>query len=330
VKRRDLLSLVGGAAAAGALPIAVGAQAQQTMPVIGYLSGLSAGDRPVLRDAFHKGLSEGGYIAGRNITIEYRYADNRVERSRKHAAELVSRKVSVIVVTGGPSAILAVKRLTSSIPILFTSGADPVQAGIVTSLSRPDGNLTGISFFAAHVSPKQMELFREFLPRVAVIGLILRPDTTDSHVAEPLTHEAARALGLRLVVVKAATPMEIDAAIARLAQEKVDAAIVGADPFYTSRATQFIALGTQHRIPLAYANREFVEAGGLLSYGNNISDAYQRLGVLTSRVLKGAKPIDLPIDRAVKFELVVNLKAAKALGLTFPHSLLSRADEVID
>jgi ABC-type uncharacterized transport system substrate-binding protein len=327
MRRRDALSLIGGAAA-GALPRV--ARAQQAMPVIGYLSGLSAGDRPALAEAFHKGLSEGGYIAGRNVAIEYRYADNRVERSREHAAELISRKVSVIVVTGGPISALVIKRLTSSIPILFTSGADPVQAGIVTSLSRPDGNITGISWFAAHVPPKQMELFREFLPRVSVIGLVIKPDTTDTHVVEPIAQEAARALGIRLVVVKAATPVEIDAAFARLGQEKVDAAIVGADPFYTSRATQFIALGTQHRIPLAYANREFVETGGLLSYGNNISDAYHRLGVLTSRVLKGAKPADLPVDRAVKFELVVNLKAARALGLTLPHSLLSRADEVID
>ena len=243
MRRRDALMLLSGAVAASGLPSA--ARAQQAMPVIGYLSGLSAGDRPVLGEAFHKGLSEGGYVAGRNVTIEYRYADNRVERSREHAAELVSRKVSVIVVTGGPISVLAVKRLTSSIPILFTSGADPVQAGIVTSFSRPDGNTTGISWFAAHVPPKQMELFREFLPRVAVVGLVIKPDTTDSHVVEPIAQEAARTLGLRLVVVKAATPVEIDAAFARLGQEKVDAAIVGADPFYTSRATQFIALGTQ-------------------------------------------------------------------------------------
>ena len=328
MRRRDLLAGIGGAAAAGALPLA--ARAQQAMPVIGYLNGLSAGDRLDLAEAFRKGLAEAGFVAGRNVAIEYRYGDNRIERMREHAAELVARKVAVIVATGGNNPGLVAKATTSTIPILFTSGVDPVKVGLVTSLGRPEGNVTGVSWFATDLPPKHIELLREILPHVAVIGLFVNPNNPEAAAAEAAARQAAPASGVRLVVFKASTPDEIGAAFDMLVRERVDAAIIGGDPFFASRAAQFGALAIRHRIPVAYANREQAEGGGLISYGNSVADAYHRVGILTGRILKGAKPADLPVDRAVKFELVVNLKAAKALGLTFPHSLLSRADDVID
>jgi putative tryptophan/tyrosine transport system substrate-binding protein len=249
---------------------------------------------------------------------------------REHAAELVSRKVSVIAATGGNNPGLVAKATTSTIPILFTSGVDPVRAGLVASLGRPEGNVTGVSWFATDMPPKQIELLREMLPHAAVMGLLVNPNNPESGAVEATARQAAPAFGVRLVVLKARTADEIDAGFDTLVRERVDAAIIGGDPFFTARAREFIALATRHRVPLAYANREFTDAGGLVSYGNNVVDAYRRVGAYAARILKGAKPVDLPIDRAVKFELIVNLKAAKALGLVLPHSLLSRADEVIE
>ena len=328
MRRRDALALIGGAAMIGALPSA--ARTQHALPVIGYLNGLSAGDRPVLLEAFRQGLAEAGFVEGRNVTVEYRYADNRIEQLRTHANELVARKMSVIVATGGNNPGLVAKAATSTIPVLFTSGVDPVRAGLVASLGRPEGNVTGVSFFSVDMPPKQIELLREMLPQATVFGLLINPNNPESAAAEAEARKAAPAFGVRLVVIKAFAPSEIDAAFDTLVRERVDAAILGGDPYYSTRATQFAALGARHRIPLAYVNREFSEAGGLVSYGNNVADAYRRVGIYAGRILKGAKPADLPVDRAVKFELIVNLKAAKALGLTLPHSLLSRADDVID
>ena len=328
MRRRDVITLLGGAAAAGAWPLA--ARAQQAMPVVGYLNGLSVGDRPHLAEAFRKGLAEVGYAEGRNVAIEYRYADNRTERLRELAAELISRPVSVIVATGGNNPALVAKTLTSTIPIVFLSGTDPVRIGLVASLSRPEGNVTGVSWFNAELSPKQIELLRELLPGAAAIALFVNPDNPESKIAEPAAQEAARAFGLRLVVFKPRTAGEIDAAFDTLVQQRLDAAIVSGDPFLGARSSQFIALAARHRIPLAYVNREFAQAGGLVSYGNSVTDAYRRAGVHIGKILKGTKPADLPVDRATKFELVVNLKTAKALGLTVPYSLLSRADEVIE
>ena len=330
MRRREFIAGLGGAAASPLVcPLAARAQ-QPAMPVIGYLNGLSAGDRPDLVNAFRRGLAEAGYVEGRNVAIEYRYADNRLERLREHAAELVSRKVSVIAATGGNNTGLVAKATTSTIPILFTSGVDPVRAGLVASLGRPEGNVTGVSFFATDMPPKHIELLREMLPHAAVMGLLVNPNNPESGAVEATARQAAPAFGVRLVVLKTRTADEIDAAFGTLAQERVDAAIIGADPFLSTRIAQFAALGARHRVPLAYVIREFTEAGGLVSYGNSVADAYRRVGTYAARILKGAKPADLPIDRAVKFELIVNLKAAKALGLTLPHSLLSRADEVIE
>jgi ABC-type uncharacterized transport system substrate-binding protein len=324
MRRREFIGSLVGAA----LPFA--AHAQQAIPVVGYLNAQSAGDRPFLLDAFRRGLAEGGYVEGRNVAIEYRYADNRIEKIRAQAAELVSRQVAAIVATGGNNSALVAKTLTSVIPILFTSGVDPVTAGLVASLGRPEANVTGVAWFSSELPPKHIELLREVLPRASVFGLFLNPISPEAVTAEATARQAAGASGVRLVLVRARTVDEIDAAFDTLVREQVDAAVVGADPFYTGRAKQFALLAARHRIPFAYTNREFVEAGGLMAYGNNVTDAYHRVGLLTARILKGAKPADLPIERAVKFELAVSLTAAKVLGLTLPHSLLSRADEVLD
>ena len=328
MRRRDALTLLGGAAAASALPPAT--RSQQAMPVIGYLNGQSAGDRPHLPEAFRQGLGDVGYVVGRNVSIEYRYGDNSMDRLREHAADLISRKVAVIAATGGNNSALAAKSLTSTIPILFTSGLDPVHAGLVASLGRPEGNVTGVSWFSVEMPPKQIELLREMLPHATVFGLFIDPNNQELSASEVVARHAAPAFGVRLLVLKPSTPDEINAAFETLARERVDAAIFGSSPYYTSIAKEVIALAERHRIPVAYSNREWGEAGGLVAYGNSIADAYRRVENYAARLLKGAKPADLPVDRAIKFELIINLKAAKALGLTLPHSLLSRADEVID
>jgi putative tryptophan/tyrosine transport system substrate-binding protein len=325
--RRDVMSWIGGAMAAGTLSFA--ACAQQATPVIGYLNGLSAADRPALTESFRKGLAEAGYTADR-VTIEYRYGNYRIEQLRVHAADLVSRKVAVIVATGGNNPALVAKSATPTIPILFTSGVDPVKAGLVTSLSRPEANVTGVSWFGTEVSPKQMEVLREFLPQANVVGLFVNPNNPESIVSETNARQAAPSFGMRLIVLPAGSPEQIETSFATLIRERAEAAILTGDPYLTARAKQFNALAAQHRIPMVFANREGVDLGGLVSYGNNVPDAYRRVGLLTARILKGAKPGDVPIDRATKFELVANIKTARALGLTFPHSLLGRADDVID
>lgn len=328
MRRRDAISWIGGALAAGTLSFA--ACAQQAVPVIGYLNGQSALNRPHLGETFRQALAEWGYVVGRNVAIEYRYGDNSMDKLREHAADLVARKVAVIAATGGNSSALTAMALTKTIPILFTSGLDPVRAGLVASLGRPEGNVTGVSWFSVDMPPKQIELLREMFPQAAVFGLIVDPNNQESLASEAVARQAALAFGVRLLVLKPTTPDEIGAAFETLARERADAVIVGAGPAFIARAPQFIALAAQHRIPVAYSNREWVEVGGLISYGNNIADAYRRVGIYAARILKGTKPADLPVDRAVKFELFINLKTAKALGLTLPHSLLSRADEVID
>ena len=325
MRRREFIAAIGGVAAWPHV-----AHAQQAMPVIGYLNGQFVGNRPHLAEAFRQALAESGYVVGRNVAIEYRYADNSMDRLREHAAELVSRKVAVIAATGGNNSALVAKALTSTIPILFTSGLDPVHAGLVASLGRPEGNVTGVSWFSVEMPPKQIEVLREMLPQATVFGLLIDPNNQELSASEAVARQAAPAFGVRLLVLKPSTPDEINAAFETLARERVDAAIVGSSPYYTSIAKDVIALAERHRIPAAYSNREWGEAGGLVAYGNSIADAYRRVGNYAARILKGAKPADLPVDRAVKFELIINLKAAKAFGLTLPHSLLSRADEVID
>jgi putative ABC transport system substrate-binding protein len=326
MRRRRFIGLVGGAAAAW--PLA--ARAQQPMPVVGYLSGISAGDRAHHTEAFRQGLNEIGYAEGRNVTIEYRYADNRMDRLQPLAADLIARKVAVIAAIGGNNTALIAKTLTSTIPIVFTSGLDPVKAGLVSSLNRPEANVTGVSWFSAEIGQKHIEVLHELLPHAVLIALLLNPNNPEGGFYEQSAQDGARALGRRLLVLKAGTAGEIDAAFATLVEQRANAVLIGSDPFYPTRARQLAVMSARHTLPMISAVRDLPVAGGLISYGNNVTDAYRRAGVLTGRILKGAKAADLPIDRATRFQLVINLGTAKALGITVPPSLLARADEVIE
>jgi len=326
IGRREFITLVGGAAG---WPITAGAQ--QAMPTIGYLSALSAGDRPHHTDAFRKGLSETGYVEGRDFKVEYRYADNRRDQLQPLAADLVNRKVAVIVAVGGNNTALAARALTSTIPILFTSGLDPVKAGLVTSLNRPEANVTGVSWFSAELGQKHVELLREFAPRPGPIGLVVNPNnSSEAESYEQSVQDGARAFGAPLLVRKAGTVGEIDTAFAALAEQRASSVISASDPFYTARARQLAILAARYVLPLIATARELPMAGGLISYGNSVTDAYRRVGIYAGRILRGAKPADLPVDRAIQFELIINLGTAKALGLEMPPTLLARADEVIE
>ena len=326
MKRRAFITILGGAMA---WPMVASAQ-QPAMPVIGCLNGLGQNDRPNLLVAFRRGLSEAGYVDGRNVAIEYRFAESRYDRLPVLAADLVGRKVAVIAATGGGASILAAMAATKTIPIVFTTGGDPVQEGYVARLNRPGGNVTGVSWFSNLVAGKGLGLLHELVPNAAVIALLVNPKLPETARMEGEGREAARSLGLQSLVLNASTPSEIDTAFATMRQRRVGALFVGADPFLSSRRQQIVALAARDAIPDMYTNREFVEEGGLMSYGNDTADSYRRAGVHVGRILNGASPADLPVDQATKFELVVNVKAAKAIGLTIPESFLARADEVIE
>jgi putative ABC transport system substrate-binding protein len=326
MKRREFISLLGGAAA---WPVSVRAQ-QPAMPVIGFLTSLGQDDRPNLRAAFRRGLSEAGYTEGRNVAIEYRFAENRYDQLPALAADLVDRKVAVIAATGGGNPVLAAKTSTKTIPIVFTFGGDPVLAGFVESLSRPGGSITGVSFFNSVLSGKALGLLHELVPDAAVIALLANPKNPESARTIADAQEATRTLGRQLLVLNASIPGEIDQAFAIQRQRRAGALFVGPDPFYTARRQQIVALAARDATPAMYMNREFVAEGGLMSYGNDPVDAYRRAGSYVGRILKGALPSDLPVDQATRFEFVINLKTAKALGLTIPPTLLARADEVIE
>jgi putative ABC transport system substrate-binding protein len=327
MKRRAFITLIGGAAAAWTLS----ARAQQpTLPTVGLLTSLGRNDRPNLVEAIRRGLSEAGYVEGRNVTIEYRFAENQYDRLPALAADLVSRKVAVIAATGGNNTILAAKASTATIPIVFTTGGDAVQAGLVDSLNRPGGNATGISWFGYMLSGKALGLLHELVPDAAIIALMLNPKDRETETAQRDSQEAARALGRQLLVLNASTPGEIDAAFATLRQQRAGALLVASDPFFTARRQQIVALAARDAIPAMYFNREFVAEGGLLSYGNDVPDAYRRAGLYVGRILKGEKPTNLPVEQATKFALAINLKTAKALGLKIPESFLLRADEAFE
>jgi putative ABC transport system substrate-binding protein len=326
IGRRQFISALGGAAA---WPLAAGAQ-QSAMPVIGFLSSAGRNDRPKLVDAFRQGLSEAGYVESRNVAIEFRFAENKYERLPALAADLVSRNVSVIAATGGGNSILAAKSATTTIPIVFTTGDDPVKAGYVASLNRPGGNVTGISFFAAVLGSKGLGLLHELIPNVSVIGMLLNTANPESGSMQTDAQGAARILGLRLIVLGASTPSEIETAFAAMRQRRVGALLVGGDPYFTSRLQQIVALAERDAIPAMYFNREFVADGGLMSYGTDIADGYRRAALYVGRMLKGEKPSELPVDQATRFELVINLKSAKALGIDVPPGFSARADEVIE
>ncbi len=327
IERRKFLATLVGAAATW--PRAARAQ-QPAMPVVGFLTSLGRNDRPNLADAFRRGLRETSFVEGHNVAIEYRFAENQRDRLPALAADLVARKVAVIAATGGWNSILAAKASTTTIPIVFTFGGDPVEAGIVTSLNRPGGNVTGVSFFSIMLSGKALGLLHELVPAAAVIALMVNPRNREFELVPRDAQEAARTLGRQLLVVNASTPDEINAAFATISQRRAGVLLVSGDPFYSSRRQQIVALAARDVIPAMYVNREFVAEGGLMSYGNDPVDAYRRAGVYVGRILNGASPSDLPIDQATKFELVINLKTAKTLGIEIPATLLARADEVIE
>jgi putative ABC transport system substrate-binding protein len=327
MKRRDLIIALGGALA---WPLAARAQ-QKAMPVVGFLSTGNASPGPVapLVAAFRQGLSETGYVEGQNVAIEYRWAEGHYDRLPALAADLVGRKVDVIVSTGGTPTALAAKNATSTIPIVFRAGIDPVGAGLVASLARPGGNLTGVSMLIDELTRKRLELLSELVPQAKVIALLVNPKNPATENVMRDVQEAARVKGLQLPILKANSESEIDAAFATLVQLQAGALVVAADPFLTSRREQLVALATRYAVPAIYAWREFAEAGGLISYGSSLTTAFRQLGNYAGKILKGAKPADLPVQQSTRFELVINLKTAKARGLTIPQSLLLRADELI-
>jgi putative ABC transport system substrate-binding protein len=312
-----------------AVPLAGRAQ-QKAMPVIGVLStgSPSASSGPFM-GAFRQGLSEAGYVEGQNLAIEYRWAEDHYDRLPALAADLVGRKVDLIMANSPPSA-LAAKSTTATIPIVFRGGPDPVGAGLVASLARPGGNLTGVSFLVVELYPKRFDLLSELVPHAKVIALLVNPNLPETARVIPDVQEAARAKGVQIAILKAVTESEINAAFATLAQLQAGALLVGSDPFFNSRREQLVALATRHSVPAIYQGREFAATGGLISYGASFTSVFRQLGIHAGKILAGAKPADLPVQQPTKFELVINLKTANALGLTVPQSLLARADEVID
>jgi len=326
MRRREFIALLG--AAAVAWPLAAPAQ-QSVTPVIGFLNQSSL-DAYRLR-GFHQGLKEAGFVEGENVAVEYRWADNQIDRLQMLAAELVRRQVTLIVAGGGFRSGLAAKTETKSIPVLFIAGEDPVKLGLVSSLAKPDGNLTGINILVAEVVTKRLELLRDLLPKAIRIDVLVDPiSSTTAESTLRGVETAAPTIGMQMRVFNASTISEIDAAFAGLVNERPDALFVGISPFLLDRRVQLAQLAARHAIPAIYAEREHAEVGGLMSYGASIGDAYRQLGVYAGRVLKGAKPADLPVVQSSKLELVVNRSTARMLGLTLPPTLLSIADDVIE
>ena len=327
IKRRDFLTLLGGAAAAW--PRTAGAQ--QTMPVIGYLNPSPADASAERLRVFRQGLKEAGYVEGENVVVEYRWADNQVDRLPELAADLVRRKVAVIAATGANSPAFAAKAATSTIPIVFAVSEDPVRLGLVTSLARPGGNLTGINFLNAELTAKRLELLRELVPMAIRVAVLVNPtNVTTAEISLRDVEPAARSMGLQIQVLRASTSGELNAVFATFASERPDALFVVQDPFFGTRRVQLAQLATRYAIPATYSARDYAEVGGLMTYGVNIVDAYRQVGIYTGLILKGAKPSDLPVVQSTKLDLVINAQTARLLGLTIPPTLLARADEVIE
>ena len=326
IGRREFIFTLGGAAAAWPLP----ARAQQPMPVIGFLNSSSPDGYATNVAAFRQGLREAGYVEGQNVAIEYRWAEGQVDRLPALAADLVQRRVAVIAATTAP-AVLAAKAATATIPVVFETAADPIQLGLVASLNRPGGNITGVANLNLGIAPKRLELLRELVPAASVVGLLINP--ANPLLAEPAaraSQAAAQTLGLNLHVLNASSEGDFEQVFARLMQLRAGGLIIGPDAFFTAHSRQLAALALRHAVPTVHQNREFVAAGGLVSYGGLTSDAYRLTGVYTGRVLKGEKPADLPVQQATKVELYINLKTAKTLGITIPLPLSGRADELIE
>ena len=330
MKRREFIALLGGAAAASVWPVAARAQ-QSIMPVIGFLDSRSPDALTDRLRGFRQGLKDAGFVEGENAIIVFRWAENQLDRLPALADELVRRPVAVIAASGGGAVTLAAKAATSTIPIVFLTSADPVGLGFVQSFARPGGNLTGINFFNRELAAKQLELLRELVPAARRVVVLVNPTNTAATEATLRDVErAARAMGLQIQTARASTSREIDAAFATLARERPDALFVGEDAFLNSRRLQVSLLAMRDRIPAISSGREYAEAGGLMSYGSNITDAYRQVGVYAGRILKGSKPADLPVVQADKFELVINNQTARSLGLIVPQTLLTSADEVIE
>ena len=324
MKRRELMLLLAGAMTA---PCGLHAQ-QEAMPVIGYLGSEASGPSAPFVTAFLQGLNDTGYVEGQNMVIEYRWADGRYDRLPALVTDFVGRKVDVIAALGLPSA-LAAKSATSTIPIVFSVG-DPVERGLVASLARPGGNLTGVSLINVELMPKRLELISELVPQAGVIAVLVNPNNANTERITRDMKEAARAKGVQIAILKAGTESEIDAAFANLVQLHAGALIVMGDPLFVNGRDQLVALSSRHDVPAIYQSREYAASGGLISYGTSFTAAFREVGVYVGKILNGAKPVDLPVQQPTRFELVVNLKTAKELGLTIPPSILARADEVIE
>jgi putative ABC transport system substrate-binding protein len=321
VKRRQFITLLGGAV----WPLAARAQ-QVAMPLIGVLSTRAPGADPHLLTALHRGLKEAGFVEGQNLRIEYRFAANQYDRLPMLAADLVGRRVVLIVSMGTPAA----KAATATIPVVFGIGDDPVQLGLVASLARPGGNLTGITTLSAELGSKRLELVRELVPKAALAGVLVNPTNVNAEAVLKDLQAAARAIGLQIHLLQASTEREIEAAFANLLALRAGGLMVGTDPFFNSRSEQLAQLALRHAVPTVFQFREFAAAGGLMSYGGSVTEVYRLAGIYAGRILKGEKPVDLPVHQSTKVEMILNLKTAKALGLEVPPMLLARADEVIE
>ena len=326
MRRRAFITLLGGAAALA--PLA--AHAQPSMPVVGFLNTASPAPFAHLVAAFRKGLGEAGFVEGRNVAIEYRWAEGDYDRLPALAGELVRRPVSVLLATGGDPAIRAARAATTTIPIVFAIGSDPVTLGYVASLSRPGGNVTGVMQLTSMLGAKRIGLLRALVPSAQTIAVLSNPNFPVSNLQLKDAQEAAAQIGVRLLVLDASTESEFEPAFAKLVAGRAEALMVGADPFFNSRRNQIVALAARHKVPAVYEFREFAAAGGLMSYGTSLSNSYVQVGNYAGRILKGAKPADLPVFQTTRFEFVINLKAAKELGIEMPPGLSAQADEVIE
>jgi putative ABC transport system substrate-binding protein len=327
IRRREFITLLGGAAAAW--PLAARAQ-QAVVPVIGFLRTTSVADSTHLAVAFQQGLKETGFVEGQDIAIEYRFAENQPGRLPALVADLIGRRVAMVVASGGDVAPRAAKDATSTVPILFAMGGDPVAAGLVASLSRPGGNVTGVVFFSGALGMKRLELLRELLPATKIFGLLVTPNSPETETERKDIEAAAQAIGCQLISLDASSEHDIETAFATFVQRGASALLVGSGPFFNSNRERLVTLAARHALPASYSLREYAVAGGLMTYGASITDAYRQLGIYAGQILKGNKPADLPVMRATKFELVINLKTARTLGVDVPATLLARADEVIE